>query len=158
MADTIYDFTVKTIDGKTKSLAEYKGRPVLVVNVASQCGFTPQYEGLEKLHEKYGQRGFAVLGFPANEFGAQEPGSDEDIQKFCTTNFGVKFEMFSKVVAKGEGIHPLYDWLTKSKGGDVRWNFTKFLVDKDGRVIERFEPKVAPESPDVTRAIEKALG
>ena len=157
MAQTIYDFTVKTIDGKTKSLSEYEGRPLLVVNVASECGLTPQYEGLEKLHETYGPRGLAVLGFPANQFGAQEPGSDADIKSFCTTNYGVKFEMFSKVVVKGEGIHPLFKWLTESTGGDIKWNFGKFLVGKDGAIVSRFEPKVEPESPEVKSAIEKAL-
>jgi glutathione peroxidase len=156
MADTIYDFTVKTIDGATKSLADYKGRPVMIVNVASACGLTPQYEGLEKLHETYAAKGFAVLGFPANEFGAQEPGSDADIKTFCTSKYGVKFDMFSKVVVKGEGIHPLFDFLTKANGGAIKWNFNKFLVGKDGKVVERFEPPVEPTSPEVIKAVESA--
>jgi glutathione peroxidase len=157
MADTIYDFTLKTIEGTTKSLADYKGRPVMIVNVASECGLPPQYEGLEKLHETYAAKGFAVLGFPANEFGAQEPGTDAEIQTFCTSKFGVKFDMFSKVVVKGAGIHPLFAFLTAAKGGEIKWNFNKFLVGKDGNVVERFEPPVEPTSPEVIAAIEKAL-
>ena len=128
----------------------------MIVNVASRCGLTPQYEGLEKLHETYATKGFAVLGFPANEFGAQEPGTNEEIQAFCTSTYGVKFDMFSKVVVKGEGIHPLFDFLTKAKGGEIKWNFNKFLVGKDGKLVERFEPKVEPTSPEVISAIEKA--
>jgi glutathione peroxidase len=157
MSRTLYDFTVKTIDGRTKKLSDYKGRPVLVVNVASACGLTPQYAGLEKLHELYAQRGLAVLGFPANEFGAQEPGTDDQIQSFCTTNYGVKFDMFSKVVVKGAGIHPLFQWLTDQTGGDIQWNFGKFLIGKDGTIAARFEPRVEPGSAEVKAAIEKAL-
>jgi len=157
MTKTLYDFSAKTIDGKTKSLADYKGRPVLIVNVASQCGYTPQYAGLEKLFDTYGPRGLAVLGFPANEFGAQEPGSNAEIHEFCTTNFGVKFDMFSKLVVKGEGIDPLFEWLTQSTDGDIKWNFTKFLVGKDGTIAARFAHKVEPTSPEVIAAIEKAL-
>ena len=156
----VHDFSAKTIDGADKKLADYKGRALLIVNVASKCGLTPQYEALEKLNEEYGPKGLSVLGFPANEFGAQEPGSNEDIKSFCTTNYGVKFGMFCKVVVKGAGIDPLFDFLTKKSkfAGDIQWNFNKFLVGKDGEVLARFEPKVDPASADVKSAIEKALG
>jgi glutathione peroxidase len=162
MAKTIHEFSEKTIDGKTRSLAEYRGKVVLVVNVASECGLTPQYKGLEELHETYGPRGLAILGFPANEFGAQEPGTDTEIQTFCTTKFGVKFDMFSKVKVKGPGIDPLFAFLTSPTdnpkfAGDIKWNFNKFLVGKSGEVIARFEPPVEPTSADVKGAIEKAL-
>lgn len=162
MAKTLHDFTAKTIDGATKNLADYQGRVVLVVNVASECGLTPQYDGLEKLHEAYAAKGLSVLGFPANEFGAQEPGTDADIQQFCTTKFGVKFDMFSKVKVKGPGIDPLFAFLTSAVdnpkfSGDIKWNFNKFLVGKDGVVLARFEPPVEPTSADVKGAIEKAL-
>ena len=154
--------TVTAIDGKPRSLADYKGKVMLVVNVASECGYTPQYAGLEALSEQYGPRGLAVLGFPANEFGAQEPGSDAQIQSFCTSKFGVKFDMFSKVVAKGPGIAPVFSFLTSPEtnpgsSGEIRWNFTKFLVGKDGQVIARFEPKVEPTSAELKAAVEKAL-
>ena len=156
------DFQMKSLDGKPVDLSKYKGKVVLVVNVASQCGLTPQYKGLEKLHETYGDQGLAVLGFPANEFGAQEPGSDTEISTFCTTNYGVKFDMFSKVVVKGEGQCPLYKFLTSKEtdpkfAGDISWNFEKFLIDRDGNVINRFAPKVTPESPEVVDAIKAAL-
>lgn len=155
----VHDFSAKTIDGRDVKLAEYKGHPLLIVNVASKCGLTPQYEGLEKLNKEYGGKGLRVLGFPANEFGAQEPGSNEDIKTFCTSNYGVDFDMFGKVVVKGAGIHPLFDYLTnKSKfSGDIKWNFNKFLVDKNGEVVARFEPQVEPTSPEVTKAIEQNL-
>ena len=155
----VHDFAAKTIDGKDKKLAEYKGHPILIVNVASKCGLTPQYEGLEKLHEEYGARGLRVLGFPANEFGKQEPGTNDEIKEFCTTNYGVKFDMFGKVVVKGEGIHPLFDFLTKTStpSGDISWNFAKFLIDKDGKIAARFDPKVEPTSAEVRQAIEKTL-
>ncbi|HEY2367195.1 MAG TPA: glutathione peroxidase, partial [Polyangiaceae bacterium] len=122
-------------------------------------GLTPQYEGLEKLNKEYGPRGLRVLGFPANEFGAQEPGSNEDIKTFCTSNYGVDFDMFGKVVVKGEGMHPLFEYLTKQSkyAGEIKWNFNKFLIDKNGEVIARFEPKVEPTSPEVTKAIEQNL-
>lgn len=160
---SIYDFTVRTIDGSSKSLGDYRGRPLLVVNVASQCGLTPQYEGLEELHDRYGAKGLAVLGFPANEFGAQEPGSEEEIKAFCTSRFGVKFDMFAKVKVKGPGIDPLFDYLTSKEtnprfAGDIRWNFNKFLVGRAGQVLARFEPQVEPTSAEVTEAIESALG
>ena len=155
----VYDFSAKTIDGQDKKLDQYKGHPLLIVNVASKCGLTPQYKGLEALHEAYGKRGLRVLGFPANEFGAQEPGSNDEIKEFCTTNYGVNFDMFGKVVVKGAGIHPLFDYLTnKSKfTGDIKWNFNKFLVDKNGEVVARFEPQVEPTSAEVKSAIEKLL-
>jgi glutathione peroxidase len=162
MGKTIYDFSAKTIDGKDKTLADYKGRALLIVNVASECGLTPQYEGLEALHEAYAGKGLAVLGFPANEFGAQEPGTESQIKSFCTTRFGVKFDMFSKVKVKGPGIDPLFHYLTSTEtnpqfGGDIKWNFNKFLIGKDGAIVARFEPKVEPTSPEVKQAIEKAL-
>jgi len=163
MAKTIYDFSAKTIDGKTRSLADYRGKVTLIVNVASECGLTPQYTGLEQLHEAYASKGLAILGFPANEFGAQEPGTDEQIQTFCSTKYGVKFDMFSKMKVKGAGIDPLFAFLTSAQdnprfAGDIKWNFNKFLVSKDGAVIARFEPPVEPTSADVKGAIEKALG
>ena len=156
---TVHDFSAKRIDGADAALAAYRGHPLLIVNVASKCGLTPQYDGLEKLHEAYGPRGLRVLGFPANEFGAQEPGSNDEIQTFCTSNYGVKFDMFSKVVVKGEGIHPLFAFLTRDSKfpGDIRWNFNKFLVDKNGEVVARFEPQVEPTSAEVRQAIEKTL-
>jgi len=155
----VHDFSAKTIDGRDVKLAEYKGHPLLVVNVASKCGLTPQYEGLEKLNKELGPRGLRVLGFPANEFGAQEPGTNDEIKTFCTSNYGVDFDMFGKVVVKGEGIHPLFEFLTKQSkfAGDIKWNFDKFLVDKNGEVVARFEPQVEPTSPEVRQAIEKIL-
>jgi glutathione peroxidase len=162
MPSSIYDFDVKTIDGGDKSLGDYRGKALLIVNVASQCGMTPQYEGLEALHEAYEARGLAVLGFPANEFGGQEPGTNEEIKEFCSARYAVKFDMFAKVKVKGQGIHPLFDYLTKPESnpgfsGDIKWNFNKFLVGRDGRVVARFEPKVEPTSGAVKRAIEDAL-
>jgi glutathione peroxidase len=162
-AKSVHDFTVKTITGGDKPLADYKGKVLLVVNVASECGLTPQYTGLEKLHEEYAGRGLAVLGFPANDFGAQEPGTDAQIATFCTTKYGAKFDMFSKVAVKGDKTAPLFAWLQGSEtnpsfGGTIKWNFNKFLVGKDGKVIGRFEPQVEPTAPEVKAAIEKALG
>ncbi len=155
----VHDFSAKTIDGRDVKLADYKGHPLLIVNVASKCGLTPQYEGLEKLNKELGPRGLRVLGFPANEFGAQEPGTNDEIKTFCTSNYGVDFDMFGKVVVKGEGIHPLFAYLTKQSkfAGDIQWNFNKFLVDKNGEVVARFEPKVEPNSPEVRKAIEQQL-
>ena len=155
----VHDFSAKTIDGRDVKLAEYTGHPLLIVNVASKCGLTPQYDALEKLHEEYGARGFRVLGFPANEFGAQEPGTNDEIKDFCTSKYGVKFDMFGKVVVKGQGIHPLFAFLTKESkfAGDIQWNFNKFLVDKNGDVVGRFEPQVDPASGEVRQAIEKLL-
>lgn len=162
MASSIYDFSMKTIEGAPKSLADYRGKALLIVNVASQCGLTPQYRGLEELHEAYGARGLSVLGFPANEFGAQEPGTNEEIQQFCSTRYSVKFDMFAKVKVKGAGIDPLFEYLTNERtnpglSGEIKWNFNKFLVGKDGKVLARFEPKVEPTSAEVKQAIEKAL-
>ncbi len=155
---TAHDFTAKTIAGQDKKLSDYEGNVLLIVNVASECGLTPQYDGLEKLHETYAGKGLRVVGFPANEFGAQEPGSNEQIQEFCRTKYGVKFDMMGKVVVKGDGIHPLFAWLTKETGGDIKWNFGKFLVGKKGEILARFEPKTEPMDPEVVSAIEKALG
>lgn len=152
-----HDFTAKTITGQDKKLSDYEGNVLLIVNVASECGLTPQYDGLEKLHEQYAGKGLRVVGFPANEFGAQEPGSNEQIQEFCRTKYGVKFDMMGKVVVKGDGIHPLFAWLTKETGGDIKWNFGKFLVGKKGEILARFEPKTEPTDPEVVSAIEKAL-
>lgn len=155
---TAHDFAAKTIDGRDKRLSDYAGRVLLVVNVASECGLTPQYAGLEALHQEYAGKGLSILGFPANEFGAQEPGTDAEIRAFCTKNYGVSFDMFSKVVVKGAGIHPLFAHLVAESGGqDIAWNFGKFLVGKDGKLLARFEPKVEPSSAELRAAIEKAL-
>lgn len=147
---------MKAIDGKEVALAGFKGRPVLFVNVASRCGYTPQYKGLEALHQKYKDRGLVVVGVPANNFGGQEPGTNEEIQQFCTRNYNVTFPMMSKVSVKGSDMTPLYGYLTQT-GGDVKWNFTKFLVGKDGKVIKRFESNVSPDSPELIGAVEAAL-
>lgn len=162
MTKSVHEFSAKTIDGNEKKLSDYKGKTLLIVNVASECGLTPQYDGLEQLHEKYADQGLAVLGFPANEFGGQEPGSDDSIKTFCQTKHGVRFDMFGKVKVKGDGIAPLFDFLTSKSenpefGGSIKWNFNKFLVDKEGKVIGRFEPTVEPTSAEVVQAIEKAL-
>jgi glutathione peroxidase len=156
------NFEMTSLDGKPVKLTKYKGKVVLMVNVASQCGLTPQYEALEELHEKYSDKGLAVLGFPANEFGAQEPGSDEEIAEFCTSKFDVKFDMFSKVVVKGDEQCPLYKFLTSKEtdpkfAGDIKWNFEKFLLNRDGEVVARFAPKVEPDSDEVIKAIEAEL-
>jgi glutathione peroxidase len=158
-ASNVLDFTLNSIDGKPAPLTQYQGKVVLIVNVASRCGYTPQYTGLEKVYEKYKDQGFVILGFPANNFGGQEPGTNEEIKTFCSSKYNVTFPMYSKISVKGADIHPLYQFLTTNPGtaGDVKWNFTKFLVGKDGKVIARFESAVTPESPEVTGAIEKAL-
>lgn len=150
---------VKSIDGKPVDLAAYKGKVVLVVNVASQCGYTRQYAGLQKLYDAYKDKGFVILGFPANDFGAQEPGSDAEIADFCSTKFGVTFPMFSKITVKGSGKAPLYEALTAAAdpAGEVSWNFEKFLVGKDGTVVGRFKSGVAPDASELTKAIEGAL-
>ena len=155
----IYEFEMKTIDGKSKPLSEYKGQVLLIVNVASLCGFTPQYEGLEALQKEYKDKGLRVLGFPANDFGAQEPGTESDIKQFCRTKFSISFDLFSKISVKGSGIHPLYRYLTTESGhnGEVPWNFSKFLVGKDGAVSARFGPDAAPDSKAITRKIEELL-
>ena len=158
-AGRVYEFEMKTIDGKMKKLADYKGHPLLIVNTASLCGFTPQYKDLEDLYKKYESKGFKIAAFPANEFGAQEPGSDADIKKFCMTKYSVSFDLYSKISVKGLEIHPLFDYLTKESGfpGDIPWNFTKFLVDKKGKVVGRFNPDVNPVGKDIASAVEKTL-
>lgn len=155
-ATSIYDFKMNTIDGKPISLSEFKGKPVLIVNVASKCGYTPQYKGLESLYRKYKDKGFVIVGVPANNFGAQEPGTNEEIKTFCSRNYDVTFPILSKVSVKGDDMTPLYSYLTQT-GGDVKWNFTKFLIGKDGKVVQRFESKVEPESAELVSAVETAL-
>ncbi len=159
---SVLDFTVKDIDGKDVALARFQGKVLLFVNTASQCGYTPQYKGLEEIYQKYKDQGFEVLAFPANEFGAQEPGTDEQIKQFCTSRYKVSFPLFSKIVVKGQGIHPLYDYLTSpatdaKHAGPIPWNFTKFLVNRRGEIVSRFPPDVKPESTTLCGAIEKAL-
>jgi len=161
-ASSIHEFTMKSLDGKQVPLANFKGKVMLVVNVASQCGYTYQYEGLQALYMKYKDRGLVLTGFPANNFGAQEPGSDEEIGAFCKSKFGVTFPMFSKISVKGSDKAPLYQFLTDAKanpktGGEIQWNFTKFLVDRNGKVIHRFEPAVEPDSKEIEAAVEAAL-
>jgi glutathione peroxidase len=156
------NFTVKDIDGKPVPLSRYQGKVAMIVNVASFCGNTKQYATLQNLYEKYGEKGFTVLGFPANEFGKQEPGTEAEIKEFCTTKYKVGFPMFSKIVVKGEGQAPLYKFLTDKQtnpqfGGDIEWNFAKFLVNRKGEVIARFPARTDPSSPEVVAAIEKAL-
>jgi glutathione peroxidase len=158
----VYDFTLSSIEGQPAPLAAYKGKVVMVVNVASRCGFTPQYSALETVYEKYKERGFVIIGVPANNFGSQEPGTNQEIKTFCTSKYHVTFPMMSKVSVKGDDKAPLYQYLTDKSanpntGGDIQWNFTKFLIGPDGRVITRFEPDVTPDAPQVTAAIEKAL-
>jgi glutathione peroxidase len=155
----VYAFSMKTIDGKEKPLSQYKGKVLLIVNVASFCGNTPQYTALEALYKKYKDKGFVILGFPANNFGAQEPGTDAEIKDFCTTKYDVTFDMFSKISVKGEDEHPLYKYLTADPKfkGDIEWNFAKFLVDKHGNVAARFKPKVQPDDEQVTHTIDGLL-
>ena len=159
---SFYDFTLKDIDHKEVNLGQYRGKVVLVVNVASRCGFTPQYEGLQKAYANYKDRGFVILGFPANNFMSQEPGTDEEIKTFCSTKYNVTFPIFSKISVKGDDIHPLYKFLTSKEtnpefAGDIKWNFSKFLLDKNGKIVARFEPRVTPESDTMIQAIENAL-
>lgn len=157
---SVYDFQAKGINGENVPLANYRGKALLIVNVASQCGFTPQYAGLQALQEQFKDQGFAVLGFPCNQFGSQEPGTEKEIKSFCETSFGVNFPMFAKVDVNGANADPLWRYLKESKPGllgteAIKWNFTKFLVNKDGQVIKRFAPNDAPESirPDVAKAV-----
>lgn len=159
MTSTISDIKVKTIAGSDKQLGEYAGKVLLIVNLASYCGYTPQYKGLEELNQKYSDAGLRVLGFPCNDFGAQEPGTNSEIVEFCTTKYGVSFELFDKVHAKGSEQHPLYAKLTSSVDpkGDVSWNFEKFLVNKQGEVVARFRSSVGPESPELIAAIDREL-
>jgi glutathione peroxidase len=161
-ASSVHEFTMKTLDGKQVPLASFKGKVMLVVNVASQCGYTYQYEGLQALYVKYKDRGLVLTGFPANNFGGQEPGSDAEIGAFCKSKFGVTFPMFSKISVQGSDKAPLYQFLTDTKanpktGGEIQWNFTKFLVDRNGKVIQRFEPAVEPDSKEIEAAVEAAL-
>jgi glutathione peroxidase len=157
----LYSFTLNSIDGKPAPLADYKGKVVMVVNVASQCGYTPQYTALEAIYEKYKDQGFVILGFPANNFGAQEPGTNEEIKTFCSRKYSVKFPMYAKISVKEPDQAPLYTYLTKETGagiaGEIKWNFTKFLIDRNGKVVQRFEPAVTPDSKEVVEAIEKQL-
>lgn len=160
-APGIYNFTLPTLDGEALPLASFKGKVVMLVNVASRCGFTPQYTGLEALYEKYKDQGFVILGFPANNFGGQEPGTNQEIKTFCSTKYSVTFPIYGKVSVKGADETPLYQYLTKeadpTHSGDIKWNFTKFLVDRNGNVVQRFEPKITPDSPEVVSAVEKLL-
>jgi glutathione peroxidase len=157
---TVHDFSALTLDGKNQALSRYRGKVLLIVNTASQCGLTPQYAGLEDLYRRYRDRGLEILGFPCNQFGAQEPGSEGEIARFCETQFGVSFPMFGKVDVNGSNAHPLFQWLRDEAPGllgstAIKWNFTKFLVDRDGRVVERFAPTTSPA--DLAPAIEKLL-
>jgi glutathione peroxidase len=160
---SIYDFTMKSIDGQPVNLGSYSGKVVLLVNVASKCGFTPQYAGLEAVYEKYKDRGLVIVGIPANNFAQQEPGTNEEIKKFCSNKYNVTFPMMAKVSVLGDDKTPLYAFLTAADtdpqfAGDIKWNFTKFLFDRSGKPVARFEPNVTPDSPQVTSAIEAALG
>lgn len=181
MSQNIYDFSVNKIDGSKASLKEYQGKVVMIVNVASKCGLTPQYEGLEALYKEYKSQGLEILGFPANEFLAQEPGTNAEIQEFCRMNFGVEFPMFEKIVVKGEGQHSLYNFLTNTKPEatmkpegtllerlgskglltgkpqDIKWNFEKFLINKKGEVVGRFSPELDPKDPIIVNALKKEL-
>ena len=159
---TIYDIPVKTLSGEESSLGALAGKTLLVVNVASKCGLTPQYAALEALHSRLADRGFAVVGFPCNQFGGQEPGTTEEIEEFCSLTYGVTFPMFEKIEVNGEGRHPIYDELTSvpdaaGEAGDVQWNFEKFLLGPDGTVVARFRPRTVPDDPEVLAAIEKHL-
>jgi glutathione peroxidase len=160
-AHTAWDFEAQTLAGKPVPLSAFKGRVALIVNTASQCGLTPQYKGLQALYERFKDRGFVVLGFPSNQFGAQEPGSSDEIAEFCELNFGVSFPMFAKIDVNGEDAHPLFKWLKAEKPGAlgieaIKWNFSKFLVDRDGKVVERYAPTTEPES--VAADVERLLG
>lgn len=156
---SIYDFSVKTMQGDEKPLTDYKGKTLLIVNTASKCGFTPQFEGLQNVYDQFKDQDFEILGFPCNQFNHQDPGSDEEISQFCERNYGVSFPMFSKVDVKGENAHPLFSYLTTEEKGmltkDIKWNFTKFLVNKNGEVIDRFAPQTKPEN--IVNDIKKAL-
>ena len=159
---SVYDFKVADIDGNDVNLADYKGKVLLIVNVASKCGFTPQYKGLESIYRQYKDKGFEILGFPSNDFLGQEPGTNEQIKSFCQLNYNVSFPMFSKISVKGKDIHPLYKFLTEKStdpkfAGGITWNFNKFLIDRNGNIINRFGSKTEPQNPEVIKAIEDAL-
>jgi len=159
-AGSIHQTAVKNIDGKSATLEEYRGKVLLIVNVASRCGYTPQYKQLEAVYEKYKDQGLVVLGFPCNQFGAQEPGTDEEIKQFCSSKYNVTFPLFDKIDVNGPNRHPLYTKLAGPESpypGDIKWNFSKFLIGRDGKILKRFESKVVPDSPEVTQAIEAAL-
>src|SRR5882672_7631871 len=159
-AGSVHEIAVKDIDGKDTTLGAYKGKVLLIVNVASKCGYTPQYQGLETIYEKYMDKGLTVLGFLCNQFGVQEPGTNEEIKQFCSSKYNVKFPMFDKIAVNGPKRHPLYVALAGDKSpylGDIKWNFSKFLIGRDGKIIKRFDSKTAPESPEVIAAIEAAL-
>lgn len=161
-ASSIHDFTLDALNGTPTPLGSFKGKVMLVVNVASQCGYTPQYEGLQALYMKYKDQGLVITGFPANNFGGQEPGTNEEIGAFCRSKYGVTFPMFSKISVKGNDKAPLYQYLTDKTanpktGGEIQWNFTKFLVDRNGKVIQRFEPGVEPQAKELVSAVEAAL-
>jgi glutathione peroxidase len=160
-ASSVYEFTLPSIDGNPMPLSSFKGKVILIVNVASKCGFTPQYSAIEALYKQYKNKGFTVLGFPANNFGAQEPGTNEEIKTFCSTKYNVTFPLYAKISVKGEDQTPLYQYLTRNPNaavaGDIKWNFTKFLVDRKGQVVQRFEPAVKPNSAEMAAAIEKLL-
>jgi glutathione peroxidase len=156
---SLYDFKVKTIDGVEVSLAQYKGKALLIVNTASECGYTPQYKGLEQLYQRFKSRGFEVLAFPSNDFGGQEPGSNAEIKKFCELKYKTTFPLFEKIAVKGDGAHPLYKYLTglKENGGEVKWNFNKFLVNAEGQVVAHLPSSAAPDSDEVAKQVEAAL-
>src|SRR5258705_4951400 len=160
-ASSVHEFSLPSIDGAPAPLSAYKGKVALIVNVASQCGYTPQYAGLEKLYGKYKDKGFVILGFPANNFGAQEPGTNEEIKTFCSRKYSVTFPLYAKISVKGADQAPLYAYLTTDTApgiaGEIKWNFTKFLVDRNGKVVQRFEPETTPDSKEVIAAIEKQL-
>ena len=158
----LYDFRVLDIDGNEVQLSKYKGKVLLIVNVASKCGFTPQYEGLQNLYARYKEQGFVVLGFPSNDFLGQEPGTNEQIKTFCKLNYGVEFPLFTKISVKGRGMHPLYKFLTEKStnprfAGVITWNFNKFLIDRTGEIVNRFGSRTKPESPEIVTAIEECL-
>ena len=158
--ESVHEFSVKDINGKDVSLSEYKGKVLLIVNVASKCGYTRQYSGLQKIYDKYKEQGFEILAFPCNDFGGQEPGTNEEIAEFCSTNFNVTFPLFDKIKVLGEDKNPLYKMLTNNSNvekGDINWNFEKFLISKEGEVIARYKSSVEPESDAVTKAIEQEL-
>jgi len=156
-AASVYEFTLNSIDGAPAPLAAYKGKVLLLVNVASKCGFTPQYKELEAVYKQYKDKGLVIAGFPANNFLSQEPGTNAEIKTFCTRTYNVTFPMYAKISVKGADMAPLYTYLTKATGGDIKWNFTKFLIGRDGTILDRFEPPVKPDDPKVIAAIEKAL-